>query len=308
MSLEKCLGQITDEDAPLRLPALVELSDLSSGDLERYARVWSKLASERKQKVMEGLVELAEDSSQLDFSSIFKMCLKDPDEIVREKAVMGLWEFEDRSIIVFLVDILRCDNSGRVRESAATGLGKFASLAEEGKILSRDGDLVRERLMETLQNENESLDVKRRALEAVAPFNTPAIHEYIRWAYESDDNELQCSSLYAMGRTGESKWLGLLVKELQSVNPSIRYEAANACGELNDEDAAPHLIPLLQDDDLQVQLSVIGALGEIGGPLAKKGLRRCLETGDPVLEDATREALDNIQAMDDPLAFNPEFE
>lgn len=307
MSLESFLSQITDEDAPLHLPALVELSDLSSGDLERYARVWSKLASERKQKVMESLVELAEDSSELDFSGIFKLCLKDSDELVREKAVTGLWEFEDRSIIVSLVDILQYDNSGRVRESAAKALGKFASLAEEGKILPRDGDLVRERLMEVLQNEKESLDVRRRALESVAPFNTPAINEHIRWAYESDNTELQCSSLYAMGRTGESRWLAVLVNELQSPSTPIRYEAANACGELNDEDAAPHLIPLLQDDDLQVQLSAVSALGEIGGPLAKNGLRRCLKIGDPVLEDAVREALDNIQAMDDPLAFNPEF-
>ena len=95
-------------------------------------------------------------------------------------------------------------------------------------------------------------------------------------------------------------------ENLQSPNPPVRFEAANACGELDDEDAVPHLIPLLQDDDIQVQLAAIDALGKIGGPLAKRALRRSLKVGDPVLEDAAREALEDIQATEDPLGFNYE--
>ena len=67
-----------------------------------------------------------------------------------------------------------------------------------------------------------------------------------------------------------------------------------------------HLIPLLNDDDLQVQLAAITALGKVGGPLAKRALRRCLKKEDPVMEDAARAALENIGAVEDPLAFNYE--
>ena len=71
--------------------------------------------------------------------------------------------------------------------------------------------------------------------------------------------------------------------------PALRYEAANACAELEEENAVPHLIPIIDDDDLQVQLSAIRAIGAIGGPLAKKTLRRYLRSGDPVIEEAAQE-------------------
>ena len=94
--------------------------------------------------------------------------------------------------------------------------------------------------------------------------------------------------------------MALLFRELQSPNPPIRYEAANACGEMDEEEAAPHLIPLLNDDDLQVQLAAVSALGKVGGLLAKRALRRCLKKEDPVMEEAARSALENIQGIEDP--------
>ena len=252
------------------------------------------------------MVEMAEDNAELDFSSAFKLGLRDPDEVVRGKAITGLWEFEDRSLILSLVEMVKSDASAQVRAAAAMALGKFASLAQDGKILPRDADLVKDTLTLVLQNETEWTEVRRRALESVAPFNTAGLTEYINWAYTSDDLKLMCSSIYSMGRTGESKWLSHLFRELQNPNPSVRYEAASACGALDDEEAAPHLIPLLQDDDIHVQLAVIDAFGEIGGGLAKKALKRCLKDGDPALEDASSDALEKIQSLEDPLTFSNE--
>ncbi len=304
MSLDSCLQQIAEHDAPISQPALTDLTDLSPSELGMFARTWFKVIPERKQKVVGLLVNMAEDNAELDFSAVFKMCLKDSDEIVREKAISGLWEFEDRSLIQSLVELLQSDFSGQVRASAAIALSKFASLAQDDKILSKDAEVVKDTLLTSLRDEQEWLEVRRRALESVAPFNTPDIGEYIRWAYENDDPNLKCSSLYAMGQTGDPQWLPHLYKELQNPSASIRYEAATACGNMNEEEAAPYLIPLLNDDDLQVQLATIRAMGEIGGSLSKRALRRILKGGDPVLEDAAREALENIQAMDDPLGFS----
>ena len=306
MSLERCLQQITEQGEPLSHAVLTELSDLSAGELGTFARVWFKAPLERQQKIVEQLVEMVEDNPELDFSAVFKLCLKDPDEIVRQKAISGLWEFEDRSLIPLLVELLRSDCSGQVRASAAMALAKFSSLAQDDKILSRDGELVKDSLMNTLRDEQEWLEVRRRALESAAPFNTRDINEYIRWAYDSDDPNLKCSSLFAMGKTGRPQWLPFLYTELQNTSPSIRYEAANACGGLDEEDAAPYLVPLLQDDDFQVQLAAIASLGEIGGSLAKRALRRSLKGGDPTLEEAARDALENIQGMEDMLSFNSE--
>ena len=307
MSLEKCLEHISDEGRPLSHSVLIDLSDLAPAELGIFVRTWVKVGLERKADIIDRLVQMAEDSADLDFCAVLKLGLKDPTEAVRQKAITGLWEFEDRSLIPTLVDLLQGDSSGSVRASAAMALGKFASLAGDGKILSKDGELVKGCLMNALQDNAEWLEVRRRALESVAPFNTGDIAEFIQWAYDSDDLDLKCSSLYAMGRTGETEWLPMLFRELQNSRPPMRYEAAHACGELNEEEAAPHLIGLLHDDDLQVQLEAISALGKIGGPLAKKALRRCLKEGDPIVEDAAREGLESIQAMDDPLGFNSDL-
>ncbi len=307
MSLESCIGSLQDEQADLGYQNLIELSDLTSAELGVFARAWFKLSAPRRLTVVERMVELSEENPQLDFCSIYKVCLKDSDDEVRRTAVHGLWEFEDRSLIQSLVELLLDDSSGEVRAAAAMGLGKFASLSQDGKVLSKDGDLVRESLMRTLTREGEWLEVTRRALESAAPFNTPEIYRHIHKAYDSDDVDLKCSSIYAMGRTGEAQWLPLIFRELTNPDPPIRYEAANACGQMDDEEAAPHLLPLLHDDDLQVQLAAINALGEIGGQIAKRALVKCIQGEDAVLEDAARTALENLKAMEEPLGFNYGF-
>jgi HEAT repeat protein len=303
LSLESCLEHIAGQSNSLSYPVLTELADLSPAELGRFAKAWLKVPPERKWKVIDGLVECAEQNAEVEFSAIFKLCLKDPEEAVRQRAIGGLWEYEDRSLIPTLVEILESDCSGEVRASAATALGKFAALAQDGKLLPKDAELVETSLMKGLKNEGEWLEVRRRALESVAVFRSPVVTEFIHWAYDSDDQKLRCSSIYAMGKTGQPQWLSLLFRELQNPSSPVRYEAAHACGELDDEQAAPHLIPLLQDDDTQVQLAAVGALGEVGGPLARRALRRCLKWGDPVLEDAARSALESIEAMEDPLGF-----
>jgi len=306
MSLELFLETLLDASGQVEVGDFVELSDLTSEELGSFARVWFDLTLERQRWVVARLVEEAEDNADLDFAVIFKMFLKDQDEEVLEKAMEGLWEYEDRFIIPALIEILRSDKSPSVRAAAAVGLGKFPLLVQEGKLLARDGDNIQQSLMEVLKDPDQHIDVRRRSLEAVAPFNTSDINELVSTAYESSDLKLKSSSIYAMGRTGEPNWLPLLIKELDNREPTIRYETAHACGELGDEDAVPHLIQLLQDDDYQVQLAGIKALGKIGGPLAKKILLHCVKEGDALLEDAAREELQNIELLEDPMAFNSE--
>lgn len=306
MSLGKCLQDLCQEGTSVTPSLLMELSNLTPAEVERLSRVWAGVSTQRRQKIIEHLVELAEDSAEVDFSAFLVLCLKDPNETVREKSISGLWEYEDRTLVPALCELLQKDPSSRVRSAAAMALGKFAALAQESKILPKDSERVQWCLLKSLQDTNEDLTVRRRALEAVAPFNNAKVNEFIRWAYDSGDLKLKCSALYAMGKTGEPRWLGLLLKELKSDSPKLRYESATACGELAEESAIPYLIPLLEDDDLQVQLSSIRAIGGIGGPLAKKALRRCLKSGDPAIEEEARAWLEQINAMEDPSVFKYE--
>ena len=176
-------------------------------------------------------------------------------------------------------------------------------MAQEGKLLAKDGEAVHDNLMQVLEDEEEPPEVRRRCMEALAPFNTMEINQHITLAYESLDPDFRASSIYSMGRTGEAGWLPILLQELENEDPSIRYETAHACGELGEQEAVPHLVLLLEDDDSEVQLAGISALGEIGGPLARKVLMACAKNGDASMEEAARIELETLDAYEDPLSF-----
>ncbi len=307
MSLERFLDTLADPAQPLGNSDFIEVSDLSPAELGIFARAWFRMPRDRRRAIIAAMVELAEDNPELDFGAVFKMCLKDQDEPVLEQAIAGLWEHDDRSVIPGLIQILNSDKSPQIRAAAAAALGKFAALAQEGVLLPKDAGCVRDHLRAILDNPAENPEVRRRSLEAIAPFNTPDIHDYLSQAYASPDLKLKSSSIYAMGRTGESVWLPLLIKELQNHEPALRYETANACGELGDETVVPHLICLLQDEDDQVQMASLAALGKIGGILAKRALLRCIKDGDAAIADAARDALENVEFLEDPLAFAPDL-
>ena len=94
-----------------------------------------------------------------------------------------------------------------------------------------------------------------------------------------------------------------MLRDSQDDDPAIRYEAANAIGQLGDETSVPHLIMLVKDDDDQVQLAAVQSLGYIGGILAKQALIQCMKLGDEALEETARTALRSIEFDEDPLGF-----
>ncbi len=77
-------------------------------------------------------MDLAEEEPKLNFDAIFHACLLDPDEIVRVRAIEGLWEYENNSIIDRFITMLKEDCQESVRAAAAQALGRFALLAELG--------------------------------------------------------------------------------------------------------------------------------------------------------------------------------
>ena len=303
MSFEFFLENVSDPTGHMSAVDFYEISDLSPEEMGQFASAWYPLTIERQRAIATTMVELAEDNPELDFTAIYKLCLKGDDEPLLQIIMDGLWEHEDRSVIPGLVEVLRSDKGSEVRSAAASALGRFPLLAQEGKLLARDGEVIHDNLMQVLEDEEEPMDVRRRCMEALAPFNTMEINQHITVAYESLDPDFRASSIFAMGRTGEVGWLPILLQELQNEEPTIRYETANACGELGEEDAVPHLILLLEDDDSEVQLAGIGALGRIGGPLAKKVLTSLVKDGDANLEEAARMELQDLEFDEDPQGY-----
>jgi len=301
--LERYLQELQDESKPVRHQDLVRLARLTPEEVEAVCRVWTRLSPERRRLVVQRVVHLAEEKAELDFTAFLRICLKDPDPEVRAEAVEGLWESEERSLITPLIHLLRGDPSEQVRASAAKVLGQFALRAAEGRLLARDAERVRTALMEALHAPDESPEVRRRALEAVAPLDLPEVHSAIETAYRSPDPKMRQSALYAMGRTANPRWLPTVLEELNNPDPAIRYEAVQACGHLGDEDTVPRLLPLLRDPDLQVRLAVIRSLGALGGALARRALAQCLRSPSPAIREAAQAALEEAEFQEDPLGL-----
>ena len=287
----------------MRYGDLAQLSGLTDSDVSSMDRLWASVPVERRRMLIERLLTMAENNIDLDFTSVFKHSLSDEDPMVRALGVNGLWESNDRKLVMPLIALLQEDSHKDVRASAAVALGKFGALAQDGKLLSRDGECIKEMLLNLLEEPDEDPDVWRRVLEAAAVFNTPRVRELIDNAYGSEESKLRLSAIFAMGKTADSTWLPTLIKAVGDDDPAIRYESAIALGELAEEEAVPHLIPLIQDHDTQVQLASIKSMGAIGGQLATRALQKCLNSDDDSIREAAEMALSDLGVEDDPMGF-----
>ncbi len=303
LPIEETIADLANSDTPLLNSKLAELSNLSSEELALFEQAWAAIEPKRQGEIMYRLVELAEDNFELDFDNIFKNRLKDEDAEVRSKAIEGLWESEEASLIDPLIELLEQDKAEKVQATAATALGKFALLAELQKLRPSHKSKVCQTLLAVIDDESKPIEVKRRALEAAAPLSLPQMEKAIVQAYQSGEPKLKTSALFAMGKSCNHSWLPILLKELANTDSEIRYEAAGACGELEEKEAVPYLIKLITDPDVDVQLAAIQALGKIGGPEAKDGLEQCLKDDSKVIQQAAEQALYQLEAGEDPLSF-----
>ncbi len=302
-SLESYLKDLRDTEKPLVVSKLVNLSDLSREEMQTFVGAWAAIDVARRRQIVGMMVELAEDNFELDYDEIFRLCLGDGDGEVRAKAIEGLSECEERSLLDPLIGLLLGDLDGSVRAAAAVALGTFAMLAEFGELPAHDADKVEKALLTAFNNKKEQIDVRCRALEAISMLSKPQVEDMIRQAYQSDDLEFRAGALCAMGRTCNSDWLSILFQELSSPYPQLRFEAARACAELEAEKAVPRLIELIHDSDAQVQISAIEALGRIGGREAKQALQECLDSADDAISEAAEGALDEMKFWEDPFAI-----
>ncbi|MDA1036170.1 MAG: HEAT repeat domain-containing protein, partial [Chloroflexi bacterium] len=265
MSIPEYLEELRDPDRELTAAGLAQLSGLIGGEEAAFHHGWGDIPAARRLEILTRLSDMADDNPEFDFYGIFIDALRDGDAAIRDRAVQGLWETEDRRTIPKLIERLEQDPEDEVRASAAQVLGHFAALADSGKLSSRDTDRVRTALLEALEDDDEPLMVRRRALEAIAVFRDPALRSWIQWGYDHAESLLRQSAIYAMGRTCDPAWLDILIDEMESEDPAMRFEAANAVRDTGEEDALPHLSELVSDLDSQVAMAALQSIAAIGG-------------------------------------------
>jgi HEAT repeat protein len=296
MSVESYLSELMDPAHEVTAAGLTQLSGLVDDEERAFQERWGELPTARRHEIMGKLLELADDNVELDFGGVFSHALSDEEGSVRERALSGLWESDDRRLIPLMVERLEHDMEDQVRAAAALGLGHFAALAEAGKLVERDKERVFQALMRSLEDEDEPIAVRRRALESVASFRDPDLREWIRWGYGHVDPFLRQSALFAMGRSCEAEWLPYVYREMTSGDPAMRFEAANAARETGKPEAVPHLAEMVEDTDVEVAYAALRAIGGIGGAKARKFLRDFIASAeDEGSREAAEEALQILE-------------
>jgi HEAT repeat protein len=192
--------------------------------------------------------------------------------------------------------LLRADESTTVRAAAAIALGKYIYLGELEELDQSQAILAEEALLEAIHQPQEDIEVQRRAIEAVAFSGEAGVADIIENAYYHENEKMQVSAIFAMGRNADIKWRPQVMAELDNPNTEIRFEAARACGELEAHEAIPKLVNLLQEDpDLEVQEMAIWAMGRIGGTVAREVLETCVDSEVESLALAAEEALEELE-------------
>ena len=303
--LQSCLELLADESRPVRTIDLKDLSDLSRSQVAEFQVAWHGLRPARRLELITAMVEQAETNIYLIFHAALRTCLTDSDAQVRRLAIEGLWEDERVSLVKPLSELLGHDPAADVRAASATSLGRFVLLGVLGDIAEEPAGEAEDALRSAWRRSGEPVSVRRRVLESLSYTDTADLHAWIGDAYYSDDELMRQSAIFAMGRSANPRWNKIVLSELNGPDAAMRFEAAEAAGEMAIRAAVQPLIQRLDDTDKDVREAAALALGKIGGPTARRALETLVAGNDERLAEAAMEALEeltfNSERLDDVL-------
>jgi HEAT repeat protein len=293
------MERLTVHPEEVALRDLYVLSDLSRSESEKVEQGWSTLPVDRRRLIVDSLVESADEVLELQLGRLLRIALHDSDPEVRRMAIEGLWEDVEPDLLGPSLRTLTGEDSPGVRGAAASALGSFVLAGELDELDAALSMRAEEALLAVLHNEDEPLEIRCRALEAIAYSSETGLRQLIEDAFYSPFEEMRLSALRAMGRSADTRWRNMARGELNSPDASMRAEAARACGELEAKSAVLQLILLLEDPEHTVRLAAIDALGQLGGKEAREALRLIAGEAEETEAEAAEEALEEMLFLDE---------
>ena len=170
--------------------------------------------------------------------------LNDPDWRVRRNAAQALGALRDTRAVEPLLQALK-DRTLTVRQRAIVALGRV-----------KDPQALPALLGILLENKRESYDASR----AIKKIGKRALPEIAKTFEQTNDSQLMLL-LIEMRYEGA---FDLLLRLLESQNPSARLNAIRELGRLGNKRAIPYLNRQLQDKDPLIQGEAVRALGTLG--------------------------------------------
>jgi HEAT repeat protein len=170
--------------------------------------------------------------------------LNDSDWRVRRNAAQALGALRDKRAVGPLIQSLK-DRTMTVRQRAIVALGRI-----------KDPQALPALLEILLENQHESYDANK----AIHKFGKKALSEIVK-AFERNNSQQLMLLLIEMKYEGAFE---LVLKLLESNEPSTRLTAIQEMGKLGDKRAIPYLVSQLHSDQPTIQSETVQALGKLG--------------------------------------------
>lgn len=299
------LIHLAEQDKPFPAKYLQYFSDLSDEQAGLFAKTWNKLTTFKRISMLYDFEELSEHDTLMDFSAVGKNALDDPDDRVRETALRLLWECEDKSFVLKVIELLEKDPSARVRASAASLMGRFVYMGETDELSELLTKRVIDALLNAHKNDSEKM-VRRRALESLGYSSRGEITDLIKQAMTINDREWIASSLYAMGRCADPIWSEIVQKHFTHPEEIVREEAVRAAGELELTHTREKLLAILENEESDdIIAAAIWSLSQIGGEGVREAITKQIENvDDEDLLAFVEDALDNLSFTEEMSHFD----
>ena len=301
-SLDEAFQAFSSED--IQPSGLASLSDLDRWRMAYLREHWLNLPEEVRIAIISATTDLGEANVELHFGRLLKFALEDASPTVRQFAVLGLTGYDDSDSAEVLLDHFQHDSSEDVRAEAASALSLWAELYDP---TSTADVMMFRRIWDTLikfaLSAAEPLHVRARAMESASVFEVDQrVRGLINEFYVEDETGLRLSSIIAMGNSGDTYWLPILLSELDSPDNELRRAAADSLGQIGDPEVIPDLRKATKDTDIEARHAAIWALGNISGPAAQRILSEL--AANPLPDDVrviqmARSLDEDIDAVDD---------
>ncbi len=302
------------DDGIVPYEVVAGFSELEPDEVEQVRAVWQKMEDEHRVRIMERFAEITEVDYEMDYTEMARIGYDDPNPAVRAAAVNVSYAEDSLDNLRRLLPLAQKDESPIVRAAAISRLGQYIYLGEVEELDPEDTLPAQELALKLYHDPNESMDVRRRALEAISHCSLADVPQMINESYHHSDSRMRISAVTAMGNSCDPQWEKYVLEEMESDLPEMRFEAIRAAGALSLKPAIERLGDFGYDDDRQLQEAAVWALGEIGGQEAISKLEALADyaesENDDDLAEFIEEAIDMAYFMsDDDLEFEMmEFE
>ena len=222
--------------------------------------------------------------------------LKDPNALIRERAVRALSDLKHPKAVASLCQALK-DSHEDVKLAAAEALRRNPSqeaVTTLLEVLEAKGTpiTVQQSILRTLERigpeavpsiilrlRDQKCQCQAEMAMLLGKIKSPEALQPLLEAVDDDEIRVRKEAIHALGSLGDKQAVTKLGEMLKDSRWLLRAEACEALGHIGDPQSVDVLIGALQDEKWLVQLSAVKSLGKLADPRSIPALLECGKKG-----------------------------